>query len=76
MLDILCTVVELRQETFKETMKFDVYILDYHGSTEWIEPTVLEIKDTLHNDIIPQSNEDCETCSYVDSVANFSKTGE
>ena len=28
-------------------MKFDVYILDYQGSTEWIEPTIHDIKKTL-----------------------------
>ena len=27
-------------------MKFDVYILDYLGSTQWIEPTIQEIKNT------------------------------
>ena len=50
-------------------MKFDVYILDYQGSTEWIEPTIHDIKKTLDNNNVPKSNEECETCSYVTSVS-------
>ena len=71
---VYCSGIETRK-TFKETMKFDVYILDYEFN-RMDRTNCSEIKDTLDNDIIPQSNEDCETCSYVDSVANFSKTGE
>ena len=67
---VYCSGIETRK-TFKETMKFDVYILDYQGSTEWIEPTIHDIKKTLDNNNVPKSNEECETCSYVESVESI-----
>ena len=67
---VYCSGIETRK-TFKETMKFDVYILDYQGSTEWIEPTIQDIKKTLDSDTVPKRNEACETCSYVESVSQL-----
>ena len=52
-------------------MKFDVYILDYKGTTGWIEPTLKEIKKVLDSDDIPTSGDDCETCSYVSSTRSL-----
>ena len=40
----------------------------YSGSTEWVEPKILEIKELLDNETVPDSNENCDTCSYVSSV--------
>ena len=37
---------------FDEKIQFKVSILKYTGSTEWIEPTIFEIKDTLDNDTL------------------------
>jgi hypothetical protein len=39
--------------------------------TDWIEPALKEIKEVLDNDVIPDTNEECETCSYVDSTKSF-----
>ena len=30
---------------FNDVMKFKTYVLEYKGSTEWVEPKVLEIKN-------------------------------
>ena len=51
---------------FDEKIQFKVSILKYTGSTEWIEPTIFEIKDTLDNDTLPNSNEDCSYCIYTE----------
>ena len=56
---------------FNDVMKFKTYVLEYKGSTEWVEPKILEIKKVLDGKAIPQINEDCDTCSYVDSVSLY-----
>lgn len=52
-------------------MKFDVYILDYKGTTGWIEPILKEVKKVLDSDEIPISGDDRETCSYVSSTRSL-----
>ncbi|MBC8305068.1 MAG: hypothetical protein H8E55_56050 [Pelagibacterales bacterium] len=39
--------------------------------TDWIEPALKEIKEVLDSGVIPDTNEECETCSYVDSTKSF-----
>ena len=52
-------------------MKFKTYILEYKGSTEWVEPKILEIKKVLDQMSMPDLNEGCDTCSYVQSVQSY-----
>ena len=47
------------------------YILEYKGSTEWVEPKILEIKKVLDQMSVPNLNENCDTCSYVESVQTY-----
>ena len=58
---------------FNDVMKFKTYILEYKGSTEWVEPKILEIKKVLDAKTIPISSEECNTCSYVESVNKVTK---
>ncbi len=58
---------------FNDVMKFKTYVLEYKGSTEWVEPKILEIKKVLDGKSIPNSSQNCETCSYVVSVDEFEK---
>ena len=58
---------------FKDVMKFKTYVLEYKGSTDWVEEKILEIKKALDGKSIPKINEDCETCSYVVSVNELEK---
>ena len=56
---------------FNDVMKFKTYILEYKGSTDWVEPKIFEIKKVLDQKTIPKSNKDCATCSYVESVSSL-----
>ncbi len=56
---------------FNDVMKFKTYVLEYKGSTEWVEPKILEIKKVLDQRSVPNHNEDCDTCSYVESVQTY-----
>ena len=61
---------------FEDVMKFKTYVLEYKGSTDWVEEKILEIKKVLDGKSIPKINEDCETCSYVVSVNELEKINE
>lgn len=61
---------------FNDVMKFKTHVLEYKGSTEWVEEQILEIKNVLDGNCIPEIKEDCETCSYVVSVKEFEKLSD
>ena len=56
---------------FKDVMKFKTYVLEYRGSTDWVEEKIFEIKRVLDEKVTPEINEDCDTCSYVESVSLY-----
>ena len=56
---------------FKDVMKFKTYVLEYRGSTDWVEEKIFEIKKVLDEKVTPEINEDCDTCSYVESVSLY-----
>lgn len=56
------------REAFDGKLEFDVKLIPYIGSTDWIPKTLLEMKKCLDGDEIPKSSHNCEYCSYVDSV--------
>jgi len=55
-------------DMFDNTLHFETFLLEYTGSDEWVESVIFEIKNLLDMKSIPKSNENCETCSYVQSV--------
>ena len=60
---------------FNDVMKFKTYVLEYKGSTEWVEDKIFEIKQVLDQKDIPDGSDGCDTCSYVDSVLKFENLG-
>ena len=61
---------------FNDVMKFKTYVLEYKGSTEWVEDKIFEIKEILDQKDIPNGSEECDTCSYVDSVLEYENLGD
>lgn len=53
---------------FDEKVEFKVSILKYTGSTDWIEPTIFEIKNTLDSTNLPDSSKECNFCIYIKDV--------
>ncbi len=49
---------------FNNTLTFETTLVPCEGETDWIEPTLLEIKKCLESDIFPKSGETCEFCPY------------
>ena len=48
-------------------MKFKMSLLPYDVSTEWIEPTLVEIKKCLTSDKTPEHSDTCEYGSFLEN---------
>lgn len=56
------------REAFDGKLEFDVTLIPYTGSADWIEKTLLKMKECLDGDEVPKSSPNCEYCAYVNSV--------
>jgi len=52
------------REAFDAKLEFDVKIIPYIGKTDWVEPTLVEIKKCLESETEPASAERCDYCNY------------
>lgn len=55
------------RKAFDGKLEFDVKIIPYTGSDEWIEPTLEKIKKCLDSDTIPPASKSCDYCSYTEA---------
>lgn len=51
-------------DAFDNKLEFDISLLPYEGNTDWIEPVLIKIKETLDGDNAPEKNKDCQYCMY------------
>jgi CRISPR/Cas system-associated exonuclease Cas4 (RecB family) len=51
-------------EAFDGKLEFDIDVISYVGNTDWIEKTLLKIKEVLMDDRVPSKGELCEHCPY------------
>ncbi|MBU4315548.1 PD-(D/E)XK nuclease family protein [Patescibacteria group bacterium] len=49
---------------FDGKLEFDVEIFPYKGDPSWVEPTLLEARDCLSSDAIPDPGKECDYCAY------------
>ena len=57
-----------QKSSFDQKIHFHVSVLEYKGDESWIEDTILEIKELLDQDGIPNYSNDCNYCTYVQDV--------
>lgn len=57
------------QETFDKKIEFDVKLIPYTGSDDWVEPVIYKIKECLESKTIPNSGEACEYCLWFNARA-------
>ena len=55
----------LDAERFDEKLDFSISLLPYVGNSEWVEPTLHELKECLTLDEAPSASAGCELCGYV-----------
>lgn len=59
------------KEAFDGMLEFEIKLIPYTGSTEWVEETILEAIKFLRSDVLPKSGEDCDFCKYRNAVREF-----
>lgn len=55
------------REAFDGKLEFDIKLIPYEGSGDWVEKTLIKMKECLDGQT-PKPSPDCEYCKYVDSV--------
>ncbi|HCM53735.1 MAG TPA: hypothetical protein DIS59_02175 [Candidatus Magasanikbacteria bacterium] len=50
--------------SFDDTLHFETTLVPCEGDTNWIEPTLVKIKECLESDAFPEKNYECEFCQY------------
>ena len=53
------------------TMKFKTSVLEYHGDSSWVEPTLFEIKALLARDKCPDHADACEYGQFLENVGKI-----
>ena len=66
-------------DTFDGKLEFDIKLLPYTGNADWVEGTLLELKETLDSEEIPQPGDGCDYCRYREAAgkvlrAQYEKT--
>ena len=64
----------IKEGTFNNQLDFNVTLLDYDGNTDWIEPTIQDIKKCLDSEDIPNMENDCDFCVYANAYQSVFNT--
>lgn len=52
---------------FDGKLEFEITLVSYKGSDDWVEPTLKEIKAVLESDLMPAASDTCDHCNYAKS---------
>lgn len=52
------------KEAFDSKLEFKIKLIPYEGDDGWVEKAIMEIKECLMADKLPNSNLDCDYCNY------------
>jgi hypothetical protein len=55
---------DIGKPEFDKKLEFNIKVIPYTGDTSWIENKLIEIKDCLMSDKIPEPNPNCDYCNY------------
>jgi len=56
------------KEMFDNRLDFEVTLISYTGNDEWVEPTLLQIKECLDDPRVPKAAADCDYCRYREAT--------
>ncbi len=63
---------DTEKEVFGDKLEFVTKLIPYTGNADWVEPTLMEMKECLESDEVPECGEDCDYCRYRDAVGDVS----
>ncbi|MFZ2189746.1 MAG: PD-(D/E)XK nuclease family protein [Candidatus Magasanikiibacteriota bacterium] len=52
------------KEAFDGKLEFDITLIPYEGSDDWVEKTIIEAYECLMSDKLPNPNKECDYCTY------------
>lgn len=65
------------KKAFDSKLEFEVTLIPYTGSDDWVEKTILEAKECLEKDELPMPGKFCDYCNYrklaMEVQAKFAK---
>lgn len=64
---VYCTGT-LDREAFDGKLEFEVRPIPYEGDDSWVEGVIMQAKDCLDSDVIPEAGEECDYCEYREAV--------
>lgn len=54
------------EAVFDGKVEFDVHVIPYTGSDDWVEDTLFKISKTLRRKRVPKADAECDYCRYRD----------
>jgi hypothetical protein len=61
---------------FDAKLEFEVTLVPYRGSTDWVEGALLKLKACLDSDELPTAGADCDYCRYREATMTVLKKYE
>ncbi|MGB7978503.1 MAG: PD-(D/E)XK nuclease family protein [Chlamydiales bacterium] len=59
------------REQFGAKLDFDISVLPYVGNDSWIEPKLIEIRQSLDSNALAEPSPECDYCSYRAAASNL-----
>lgn len=56
------------REAFDGRLDFELTLVPYTGSTDWVDGCLVELKSCLDSDAIPEAGADCDYCRYREAA--------
>ncbi len=58
------------RQAFDAKLEFEVTLIPYTGSDNWVERVIIEAHKCLNGEKIPEAGADCDYCDYVQAVSS------
>src|SRR3989339_572498 len=59
------------REAFDGKLEFDITLIPYTGSDQWIDDAIQKIHHCLNQESLPESSLTCDYCQYINSIQNY-----
>lgn len=56
------------KESFDQKLEFEIKIIPYEGNSDWVEAAVLDARECLSADTVPEAQAGCDYCTYTGLV--------
>ena len=68
---LFCSARYKEIHDFSDKMQFRIDIIEHKGNADWVDETIINIKNVLDGDLIPDNNPNCDHCNYAKKINNL-----